>query len=410
MKQTLEELMENCVQYFGLQSFSVRRIERYQYVWQKKLKPYMIKQSILYYNAIVGQRFIDSNITAETFTAYERDIMRCIHALDEFQEKGVISKRYYKSIKLEFSGSIGIAMQKFLSHLQLLRRSKSTVSLHRMYLYRLLTYLESKQVHAIEDIKEAHIITFLSTATNKKIGAASCVRMFLSYLFEERLLTSDIFISIRNFRLSREEKLPSVYSKMEVHKIEASIQRSDATGKRNYAMMLLATRLGFRASDIAHLSFHNLDWTQSTITLFQFKTGKELKVPLLAEVGEALIDYLKYGRRYSKSERIFLYARAPFSPMENLAVSSALGRIIGASGVDTSGRKHGPHAMRHSLSSRFLENKVSMPVISNALGHQNTNTTMFYLRIDITSLRQCALDVPIVADQFYNQKGGIFYE
>jgi len=410
MKQTLEELMEHCVQYFEQQSFSVRRIDRYKYVWKKKLKPYMIKQSVPYYNSSVGREFIDSNITAETFTAYERDIVRCIHALDEFQENRIISKRYYKPIKVELSGAVGIAMQKFLSHLQSLRRSKSTINVHRMYLYRLLTYLKSKQVHAIEDVKEADIITFLSTATNKKIGAASCVRMFLSYLFEEHLLKFNISIPLQHFRHLREEKLPSVYSKIEVYKIEASIQRSDATGKRNYAMTLLATRLGFRASDIAHLSFFNLDWTQSTITLLQFKTGKELKVPLLAEVGEALIDYLKYGRRHCESQRVFLYTRAPFSPMENLAVSSAIRRIILSSGVDTSGRKKGPHAMRHSLSSRFLENKVTMPVISNALGHHSTNTTMSYLRIDLTSLRQCALDVPTVSDQFYNQKGGIFYE
>jgi integrase/recombinase XerD len=80
------------------------------------------------------------------------------------------------------------------------------------------------------------------------------------------------------------------------------------------------------------------------------------------------------------------------------------------SGVDTTGRKHGAHAMRHSLASRFLENKESIPVISEALGHQSTTTTMSYLRIDVESLRKCALNVPLVDKSFYEQEGGAFYE
>nr|NQU91541.1 tyrosine-type recombinase/integrase [Bacteroidota bacterium] len=96
--------------------------------------------------------------------------------------------------------------------------------------------------------------------------------------------------------------------------------------------------------------------------------------------------------------------------MTNSAVAGTLGRIVVASGVDTTGRKHGAHAMRHSLASRFLENQVSMPIISEALGHQSTTTTMSYLRIDVESLRKCALKVPLVDVSFYEQKGGAFYE
>jgi site-specific recombinase XerC len=96
--------------------------------------------------------------------------------------------------------------------------------------------------------------------------------------------------------------------------------------------------------------------------------------------------------------------------MENAAVAGTLGRIIASSGVDTTGKKHGPHAMRHSLASRFLENKETIPVISEALGHQTTETTGSYLRIDLGSLVQCALDVPVVPEDFYGQRGGVFYE
>lgn len=71
-------------------------------------------------------------------------------------------------------------------------------------------------------------------------------------------------------------------------------------------MTLLATRLGLRASDIAHLAFDNIDWENSTITFSQFKTGKKIELPLLVDVGEAMIDYLKYGRKKSESPKIII--------------------------------------------------------------------------------------------------------
>jgi len=58
------------------------------------------------------------------------------------------------------------------------------------------------------------------------------------------------------------------------------------------------------------------------------------------------------------------------------------------------GKKHGPHALRHSLSSIMLENRVPLPVISEILSHTSSNTTKVYLKIDITQLRECALSVP----------------
>jgi site-specific recombinase XerD len=408
--ETFEELIKQCIQHFERQRFSVARINMYRFLWLKKLMPYMIKESVPYYDASIGEKFLRTVVTGDIISRYQDDIIRSVNFLNEFQETGTIIKYHYKPIERELSGPVGLAMEKFLLHLGASRRTKKTVSEYRLSLYRLFIYLESKQIQRIEDVKETHIITFLSTSTNNKTFVISSIRFFLQYLFEKHLSATDLSLVLQDFKYSRGEKLPSVYSKNEVLQIEASIQRSDATGKRNYAMMLLATRLGLRASDIANLSFDNIDWKKSTITLSQYKTGKEIKLPLLADVGEALIDYLKYGRKNSASDKVFLFTSAPFSPVTNSSVSNMLSRIIEASKVDVRGRRHGAHAMRHSLACRFLENKESMPIISEALGHRSTETTMSYLRIDLESLNQCALHVPPVSSSFYEQKGGVFYE
>lgn len=408
--QTLEELMDNCVQYFEQQSYSPLRIDRYKFLWKCKLIPFMVQNFFLNYDTSVGEEFIRSKIAGSMVTPYERDIIRSVNVLNEFQEKGTISKTRCKSVKRELSGQIGRLMDKFLMHLESLRRSRTTISDHRLYLYRFLFYLNSKQITAIEEVQEENILSFVSTQTNNKIGIVSTIRFFFRFLYEERIIQYDLSAVLQHYKWVKREKLPSVYTTKEVLQIESSIHREDATGKRNYAMILLASRLGLRASDIAHLTFGNIDWENSTITLSQFKTGKKIELPLLVDVGEAIIDYLKYGRKRSESPRIFLYTRAPFTAMTNSAVAGTVGRTVDASGVDTSGRKHGAHAMRHSLASRFLENQESMPVISEALGHQSTTTTMSYLRIDVESLRKCALCVPLVEPSFYEQKGGAFYE
>ncbi len=408
--QKVEELMESCVQYFEQQSYSPLRIDRYKFLWKSKLIPFMDQKSLLYYDPSVGEDYIRSNIAGSIVTPYKRDIIRSVNVLSEFQEKGTISKTSCKPIKRELSGQIGILMEKFLLHLESLRRHRITISDHRLYLSRFLFYLESKQIFSIEEVKEENILCFVSTQTNSQIGKVSTIRFFFRFLYEERIIEYDLSTVLQHYKWVKREKLPSVYTKKEVLKIESSIRRENATGKRNYAMLLLATRLGLRVSDIAYLSFDNISWESSTITFTQFKTGKKIELPLLVDVGEAIIDYLKYGRKKAESPNIFLYTRAPFTAMTNSAVASTLNHIIDVSGVDTTERRHGAHAMRHSLASRFLENEESLPVISEALGHQSTTTTMSYLRIDVESLRKCALNVPLVDISFYEQKGGAFYE
>lgn len=408
--QTVEELMECCVQYFEQQSYSPLRIDRYKYLWKHKLIPFMVQKSILYYDPSVGEEYISSCIAGRIITPYERDIIRSINVLSEFQENGKISTGHCKQLPPELMGQIGLLMDKFLSHLESLRRSRITISDHRLYLSRFLFYLDSRQVSAIEEVKEEYILSYVSTQTNNQINIISTIRFFFRFLFEERITQSNLSIVLQHYKWVKREKLPSMYTTKEVFQIESSIPREDASGKRNYAMTLLASRLGLRASDIAQLTFGNIDWEKSTITLSQFKTGKLIELPLLADVGESLIDYLKYGRKDSESKRVFLYTRAPFLPLSRMAVSSAIGNVINTSGVNTKGRKHGVHAMRHSLASRFLENRESIPIISKALGHQSTTTTMSYLRIDVESLRQCALNVPLVDTSFYEQEGGAFYE
>lgn len=174
-------------------------------------------------------------------------------------------------------------------------------------------------------------------------------------------------------------------------------------------MLLLASRLGLRASDIASLRFSDIDWDKDTITLIMQKTGKVIELPLLADVGNAIIDYLQHGRPKSELQNVFLSSRAPYVAATSCMVCNAIRTIICDSGVDITNKHHGPHSLRHSLASAMLEEGTTIPVISETLGHRSTETTMTYLKIDMKSIVKCALPVPPVSDGFYMQKGGAFY-
>src|SRR5690606_31405452 len=148
----------------------------------------------------------------------------------------------------------------------------------------------------------------------------------------------------------------------EIQRMISTIDRSRPCGKRNYAITLLASRLGLRASDIAGLKFENLLWEQSLISFNQYKTGRLLQLPLLAEVGEAIIDYLKYARPVSDEPYVFLSGRSPVGRIYSTSVTGVVQRAFIASGVNIEHRHYGPHALRHSLASLLLEQSTVMPV------------------------------------------------
>jgi len=407
--QTITELIEACTSYFEQNSYTKHRIERYKSMWRNGICHFMNKSGITNYSSSIGEVFIHANIS-DIVSPVERDLIRSVTVHNEMQASGKVSKKTVLPITRKLTGEIGEVAERFLHRLKELRRNVTTINDHLLYLHRFIQYLNNNDIKLLGDISERHVLSFLSTRTNNNINVVSSLRMFFRYAYEERLLKTDLSYVLTNYKWVKREKLPSFYTAEEVIKIESTVSLSSDVGKRNYAVLLLATRLGLRASDIAYLSFANFVWDKSRIILQQYKTGREIELPLLTEVGEAIISYLKFGRPRSSSPNVFLSARAPYRTMTGESVSSAVRQIIDASGILIGQRRHGSHSMRHSLVSRLLEHEVSLTVISESLGHEKTETTMVYLRIDIKALCKCALDVPAVDQLFYSQKGGVFYE
>ncbi len=408
IEQEIKSLIRECVAYLREEGYSEPRIADYQRLWRNGIEEYMNRNSLLNYKAAIGDDFLDSIPVMSD--SYMRTIRRNVHVLTDFLSYGKVRKRIIQYVYHELPGEIGKAAFEFLESQTKLRRCKLTLENHRRVLSYFISHLTLKPVTHVSEIKDEDVLSFIASTHNSKDNYLYTTRMFCRFLYEQKYIDKNVEYVIGRNNFPKREKLPSVYDAEEIKQIEETVGQSSAVGKRDYAMLLLATRLGLRSSDIAGLTFGNLDWGQNIICLTQSKTKKVIELPLLADVGEAIINYLKYGRPVSSQQQVFLTSCAPYRPVNRLIINGAVSRTIISSGVDITGRKFGPHAMRHTLASRLLHNGTSLPVISETLGHSNTQATMNYLRIDINNLMRCSLDVSLVSTSFYEQKGGMFYE
>ena len=405
----ITELTERCIKYFQEHCYTKNRITVYKALWRNGIVRYMSEKGIESYSPSVGADFVSTCHFHGTIRPQEREKIRSIQVLDDMINMGYIRKRCFTPVFHALDGEIGTEMEKLITHLTNLRRSTVTIKDYRLYLSEFLMHLYSRMVLHVSDITESDILTFVSSHPTSKVSIVSALRVLFRYWKEEHIIDNRFEELFDTYKVRKPERLPSYFTAEEVRRIEQAVSRTNTTGKRNYAMLLLASRLGLRASDIANLQFTDIDWDKNMITLTMQKTGKVIELPLLADVGNAIIDYLRHGRHESALQSVFLSGNAPYVAATKAMVCKAIDEIICKSGVDTSGKHHGPHSLRHSLASAMLNGGAMMPVISESLGHRSTQTTLTYLKIDIRSLLKCALPVPTVADSFYMQRGGVFY-
>lgn len=413
-EETYEEVISKTIEYlrrrFSRTDHTFRQYKRY---WGK-VKSYMDSQNITDIDGTVCRDFLLYEFNNRDYielTKIEKEIVGAINILIEFLETGAVQ---IKKEQINLDGPIGAIMVKYLAFKTEQRLNKKTVYQYECHLSRFLHYLKNNNIEDITFLRLLHILNYIKSISPRTISAArisiQVLRDYFKFLYTQQILETDFSFMIPRSNYKSQPKLPSIYSKEEVEKLIASVDRGSSIGKRNYAVILLAARLGLRSSDISNLKFENILWEQNTISFVQYKTEKEIELPLLPEVGNAIIDYLKYSRQESDEPFVFLTVRSPIIPITPAGIESLVQHTFTESGINIKNKRHGPHALRHSLAGRLLERQTVLPVISEVLGHENTESTKFYLRVDLTSMRKCALEVPAVSPSFYNQKGGIFYE
>lgn len=183
--------------------------------------------------------------------------------------------------------------------------------------------------------------------------------------------------------------LPKAVPAEQVAAMLASCDRCTALGRRDLAVLTVLSRLGLRASEVAGLQLEDIDWHRGEITVTG-KCSRTERLPLPADVGAAVVAYLRDGRPRSGDREVFLCDRAPHRGMSRGAVTNVAARAARKAGLGT---VHA-HRLRHSAATAMLDAGGSLDEIGQVLRHRHALTTAIYAKADITALRAVARPWP----------------
>ncbi len=220
----------------------------------------------------------------------------------------------------------------------------------------------------------------------------TALRCFLQYARYCGEVTADLAAAVPVVPNWSRTTLPRGITTEQVRQLLASINRRTATGRRDYAILLLLARLGLRSSEVAFLDLDDIDWNVGQLSV-RGKRGRHTELPLLPEVGKAIAAYLRRGRPESASRRLFLRAKAPLRGFQG---ASGVGSVVRHSlkRAKVNAPTHGAHQFRHGLATEMLRQGASLAEIGELLRHQHAQTTTIYAKVDIDALRTLALPWP----------------
>ena len=350
----------------------------------------------------IVDKFLESRgITNEPhiqLTSSQSDIRLSMRVLKEYALHGHIGRRQ-QVVKSPFAKHWQQYLDSYVASCTVGRRTPLRCLHHRvLMLHHFFHFLDSRGISCPQQITVDVIEAFVGRQTHLRPRTVhnqlSHLRSFLSHLCIKGIVEPQLVQRVPKVRIYKDDRLPTVWSRDDVKRLLAAVDRASPVGKRDYAILILAARLGLRAGDIRTLRLDDIDWERNSIHIIQGKTGHRLDQPFPLEVGEALIDYLKNGRPVSKYRDVFLRVHAPHEPLsERNAFFDLVARYRRLAGLELPREsRKGLHALRHSLASRMLQAKIPIDTIAGTLGHASPETTRAYLRIDIEFLRRVAID------------------
>jgi integrase/recombinase XerD len=273
----------------------------------------------------------------------------------------------------------------------------ATIIYHRRFIARLLVSRFGSGRIDLSVLQANDVITFVQqeAARSAPVSAkllTTALRSFLTYARFSGAIRRDLAVAVptvANWSLSG---IPKTLTREQVKRVLAGCNRQTATGRRDYAVLLLLARLGLRGGEVATLGLDDIDWTAGTLSVHG-KNGKLSKMPLPKEVGQAIAAYLRRGRPSVPTRAVFLRGRPPAGALRGaVAVSIIVRYALARAGVQSASK--GAHQFRHTLATEMLREGASLAEVGEVLRHENTKTTTIYTKVDLPALRLLAQPWP----------------
>ena len=215
------------------------------------------------------------------------------------------------------------------------------------------------------------------------------LRSLLRFLHVGGLLEVSLVGAVPSLASWRLAGLPRALAPGELGRLLESCDRSTTVGQRDFAIITVLARLGLRSGEVAALRLADIDWRAGELVV-RGKGDRHERLPLPADVGEALVAYLRCVRA-AGSEHVFLRVRAPRGPMTPAAVSAVValaGRRAGLTG------RVGSHRLRHTAATEMLRAGTPLQEIGQVLRHRSSASTAIYAKVDRDALRSLARSWP----------------
>jgi site-specific recombinase XerD len=219
-------------------------------------------------------------------------------------------------------------------------------------------------------------------------GRVAELRALLRFLHMRGLTDRSLADAIPGVAGWRDTTIPPTMLQSDIERLIRSCDRISIDGVRDRAMLLLLARLGVRSIEIARLQLDDLDWRAGDL-LLRGKARRDDRLPIPADVGDALVEYLRLRGRH-ESRNVFLTLRAPIRPIRAELVGDVVQRHCRQAGVP----HVGPHRLRHTLATRMLAEGATLADISQVLRHSDLATTAVYAKVDLGRLREVARPWP----------------
>jgi site-specific recombinase XerD len=400
----LDRLCSGALHELLIRGYSRRTVNRYTLVW-RHLAEFAREQDLgNKYSRSLAMRFEQlygprEGKRLEPAERWRRHLVFGLRILDDYARTGSIMRFVVEGSGLRIPQAMQKPMhdyEQFAKERRHLRMSSLQERMHAIAVF--LDFLRSRGVMSLDRMQADDISAFITSRSCWKpktlSHVASHLRLFLQFLFLRDTLPRDFSSVVPTIRVARHATVPSVWDQELVTKLLEVVDRNSPKGKRDYAILLLAARLGMRLGDIRTLRLDDLNWAAATIEMAQAKTGAPLVLPMTEEVGLALIDYLKSARPSSPHREVFLHLTPPFEPFtekNHLHYVVKYWRELAGIQFRTKQRR-GLHSLRHTLATRLLHEETPFHVISAILGHASPATTFIYAKADVEMLRSAALN------------------
>ena len=398
--QEVSEAIEGVLGFLRAVPLSNETVKGYQ-IRYRLIQKYCRNNGIIWFSHNEAQLFTDmqmvrcksDEISARTF----RNLRRAAFLLAKSsQDEALIwgSTIYPERVLSEHYADI---LSKYKSYLStVLAPSTTQVVLSKVRQF--LLFIESGGLWNISQLTELHVKHFMKSIAEKWPGTMQeltwVMKKFMLFLNETSLtsINADRYLQRP---APRKKKVLPCFSAKEVDSILSAVNKTTALGKRDYAIMKIAIETGLRGVDILNLKLSDINWRKCEIAVIQSKTEEALQLPLLADVGNAIADYILHARPQSESPHIFLRSVKPYTKLRN----GGNGKNIINRYLDKAGVAHVAwdgksfHAFRRTQGTRLLEAEVPLKDVAQLLGHNDFDSTKRYIYQNDEKMRDCCLSI-----------------